>query len=50
MMKWVEHVVHMGDREGAYSDLVGKLRHGDHWEDLGVDGYDNIKMDHQKVR
>jgi hypothetical protein len=49
MIKWVEHVARMGNREGAYSDLVGNLRHGDHWEDPGVDGDDNIKMDHQKV-
>jgi hypothetical protein len=24
MMKWVGHVAHMGDRKGAYRDLVGR--------------------------
>jgi hypothetical protein len=28
----------MGERRGAYRDLVGNLREGDHLEDPGVDG------------
>jgi hypothetical protein len=28
----------MGERRGAYSILVGRLREVDHLEDLGIDG------------
>jgi hypothetical protein len=49
MMKWVEDVARMGDRRGAYRDLVGKPearrpvgRPRRRWDN-------NVKMDHQKV-
>jgi hypothetical protein len=49
MIRWVEHVVHMGEMRNAYKILVGKpegkrpvrrLRH--RWED-------NIKMDVREI-
>jgi hypothetical protein len=48
-MRWVGHVVHMGERRAVYSVLVGKPegkrplgRHWHGWED-------NIKMELQEV-
>jgi len=48
-MRWAGHVVHMGERKGAYRVLVGKPegkrllgRPKSRWED-------NIKMDLQEV-
>jgi hypothetical protein len=44
-MRWVGHVVHMGERRGVYRVLVGKpegRRPRNRWED-------NIKMDLKEV-
>jgi len=48
-MRWVGHVVHMGEGRSVHRVLVGKPegkrplgRHRRRWED-------NIKMDHQEV-
>jgi hypothetical protein len=38
MMRWEGNVACMGDRRGAYSILVERLREVDHLEDLDVDG------------
>jgi len=37
-MRWAGHVACMGERRGAYRDLVGKLEGKNHLEDAGVDG------------
>jgi len=37
-MRWEGIVARMGDRRGAYSILVGRLREVDRLEDLGVYG------------
>jgi hypothetical protein len=37
-MRWAGHVARMGEVRGTYNILVGRLKGGDHWEDLGVDG------------
>ena len=37
-MRWAGHVAYIGERKGAYTDLVGKLREKDHFEDPGLDG------------
>jgi hypothetical protein len=36
-------------RRGEYRALVGRLREGDHFEDLGIDGRIILKMEHQEV-
>ena len=36
-IKWAGHVVRMGERRGAYRDLVGKPEGKRPLEDLGVD-------------
>ena len=41
-MRWAGHVVHMGEERGVYKCMGswwGNRREGDHWEDLGVDGW-----------
>jgi len=43
------HVARMGERRGAYRFLVRNLRERDHFEDSGVDGRINIKMDLHEV-
>jgi hypothetical protein len=48
-MKWAGHIVHMGERRGAYRVLMGNLRERDHFEDTVIDWEDNIKMDLQEV-
>jgi len=39
-MRWAGHVAHMGE-ERVYSiqSWWGNRREGDHWGDLGVDGW-----------
>jgi hypothetical protein len=37
-MKWVGHVVHIGDGRSVYRVLVGWPNIRDHWEDLGIGG------------
>ena len=38
-MIWAGHVAHMGEEKGVCRVLVGNRREGDHWGDLGVDGW-----------
>ena len=38
-MRWVGHVVRMGDERGFIGSWWGNRREGDHWGDLGVDGW-----------
>jgi hypothetical protein len=42
-MRWVGHVVHMGEMRNAYKILVGKPDGRDHSEDLGIGGRIIIK-------
>jgi len=37
-MRWVGHVVRMGERRGVYRVLVGKPEGRDHLGDPGIDG------------
>ena len=37
-MRWAGHVALMGEERGVYRVLVGKPE-GDHWGDLGVEGW-----------
>jgi len=37
-IRWAGHVTYIGERKGAYRDLVGRLRGKDHLEDLRLDG------------
>jgi len=37
-MRWEGNVACMGDRRGAYSTLMERLREVDHLEDLGIEG------------
>jgi hypothetical protein len=37
-MRWVRHVVRLGEGRGVYRVLVGNLRERDHWGKSGVDG------------
>ena len=40
-MRWARHVARMGEEEGGGCiwSCWGNRREGDHWEDLGVDGW-----------
>ena len=38
-MRWAGHVERMGEEKGVYKVLLGKPEEGDHWGDLGVDGW-----------
>ena len=38
-MGWAGHVTRMGEKRGVYRVLLGNRREGDHWGDLGVDGW-----------
>jgi hypothetical protein len=38
-MRWAGHVAHMGEERGVYRVCWGNRREGDHWGDLGVDGW-----------
>jgi len=38
-MRWVGHVEHMGEETGCIGSWWGNRREGDHWGDLGVDGW-----------
>ena len=49
-MRWVGHVARMGEERGCVGSCWGNRREGEHWGDLGVDGWvDNIRMDLQEV-
>jgi hypothetical protein len=37
-MRWVGHVVRVGERRGVYRVLVGILEGKNHLEDPGIDG------------
>jgi len=38
-MRWAGHVAHMGEVRGCIESCWGNRREGDHWGDLGVDGW-----------
>ena len=38
-MKWAGHVARMGEERGCIGSCCGNWREGDHWGDLGVDGW-----------
>ena len=38
-MRWAGHVARMGDERGCIGSWWGNRREGDHWGDLGVDGW-----------
>jgi len=38
-MRWAGHVAHMGEERGYIGSWLGNRREGDHWGDLGVDGW-----------
>ena len=38
-MRWAGHVARMGGERGCIGFLWGNRREGDHWGDLGVDGW-----------
>jgi len=47
-MRWAGHVARMGEERGCIGSWWGIRREGDHWGDLGVDGW-IIRMDLQEV-
>ena len=38
-MTWAGHVARMGEERGCIGPCWGNRREGDHWGDLGVDGW-----------
>jgi len=38
-MRWAGHVARMGEEKGCIGSWWGNRREGDHWGDLGVDGW-----------
>jgi len=38
-MRWAGHVARMGEERGVTGFWWGNRREGDHWGDLGVDGW-----------
>ena len=38
-MRWAGHVALMGEEMGCIGSFWGNRREGDHWGDLGVDGW-----------
>ena len=38
-MRWAGHVVRMGEERECIGSCWGNRREGDHWGDLGVDGW-----------
>ena len=38
-MRWAGHVARMGEERGCIGSWWGNRREGDHWRDLGVDGW-----------
>jgi len=38
-MRWAGHVARMGEEKGCIWSWWGSRREGDHWGDLGVDGW-----------
>jgi len=41
-MRWVGHVARMGEERGCIGSYWGNRREGDHWGDLGVDGWTTL--------
>jgi len=39
ILRWAWNLSRMGKERGVYRVLLGKPREGDHWGDLGVDGW-----------
>ena len=48
-MRWAGHVARMGEEMGCICSCWGNQREGDHWGDLDVDGWINIRMHLQEV-
>ena len=38
-MRWAGHLAHMGEERRCIGSWWGNWREGDHWGDLGVDGW-----------
>ena len=38
-MGWAGHVARMGEERGCIGSWWGNRREGDHWGDLGIDGW-----------
>jgi len=38
-MRWAGHVTHMGEERGCIGSWWGNWGEGDHWGDLGIDGW-----------
>jgi len=38
-MRWAGHVARMGEERAVYRCWWGNRREGDHWGDLGLDGW-----------
>jgi len=38
-MRWAGHIARMGEEKGVYRSCWGNRREGDHWGDLGVNGW-----------
>jgi len=38
-MRWAAHVARMGEERGCIGSCWGNRREGDHWGDLGIDGW-----------
>jgi hypothetical protein len=43
-MRWVGHVVRIGEERGCIGSWWGNRRKGDQWGDLGVDGWIILEM------
>jgi len=39
MKRWAGHVARMGEERGCIGSWWGNRREGDHWGDLGIDGW-----------
>ena len=39
IMRWAGHVARMGEERGCIGSWWGNRREGDHWGDVGVDGW-----------
>jgi len=38
-MRWAGHVARKGEERGCIESCWGNQREGDHWRDLGIDGW-----------
>jgi len=38
-MRWAGHVARMGEERGCIGSCWGNRKEGDHWGELGVDGW-----------